>query len=334
MAAKICLEKDDLLELYKDSVATYLHLNEVTMRRRAWFVAILSALTAATGAGFFQAKTLPHFIVLLLGPAMIFAIAHIGTKAWARDYRAFLEGVSYMLKYQQLLGLHKLPCCPADSKDKDAYWHGEPIMAPRHLECRETASSEQWIEEQKNRRWSATTITGGLYSLTKVLAILLFGAIAFQAAQLVKPTHAALALQLQGKVFPPHLPGIALFAVMAMSLAIIFLHLKYKRPAIVQDRKNRIARAAEDCGKALGRKRAWKEAGGENKGNDIETAIALYNNSPACSKLSRHEYALVRRAAGLHQDGEFEPYRWWLDVIAGVVLMAGLIYYAIWLLFM
>ena len=116
--------------------------------------------------------------------------------------------------------------------------------------------------------------------------------------------------------------------------AIIFLHLKYKRPAIVQDRKNRIARAAEDCGKALGRKRAWKEAGGENKGNDIETAIALYNNSPACSKLSRHEYALVRRAAGLHQDGEFEPYRWWLDVIAGVVLMAGLIYYAIWLLFM
>lgn len=131
------------------------HFLEAHQKRVAFYSSILSAILAATIAGAMKATSGIHYTLLLAGPVLIFAIAHIARDGTFRIYQRFLEAVTIRAKIEQVIGLTK----PISELSHDAeYWVDEPFIPSRHMQARRKENStEDFIEASKRLGYHRST---------------------------------------------------------------------------------------------------------------------------------------------------------------------------------
>ena len=111
-------------------------------RRLAVFAGLLPAMIAATIAGAFQASDWWHFLILIGGPVLTFAIAKTAEDSTRRSYRRVLEAIALRAKCEFDLGLtsERAPAGP-----ETRWFETESFAMPRYLLSRSGVGASRGV---------------------------------------------------------------------------------------------------------------------------------------------------------------------------------------------
>ena len=142
-----------LLEMTRDDEHTSLDAHH---KRVAFYSSLISAILAATVAGAMRADTWLHYLLLLVGPVLVFSLATIARDGTFRFYQRFLEAVTTRAKLDQSLGLTDPDLLP---RPDTGYWLNESLVPPRYLKSRsDVTGSQEFIDKRKTTGYQRPTI--------------------------------------------------------------------------------------------------------------------------------------------------------------------------------
>jgi hypothetical protein len=203
----------DALDLYKVVSDEEHKALESHQARVAFITGLVSAIFAATIAGIFQAKAVPHYVVLLTGPLLIIGLSWLGIHVSRQFYERFLSAITMRAKLEQALGLTAIPhvglfsealnqSTPTESTETRPYWSNEPIVPTRHLKSRAgiPSSSEEWTNAKMREGYHASATL--LFRAGITLGCLLFLIIVVFAFRGMKTESPACV-----SIWAPHLIG-------------------------------------------------------------------------------------------------------------------------------
>jgi len=166
------LDKADLLALLAKVIDEEHWCLDAHQSRVHFYTSFISAIIVATIAGTLNAKEAHHYLLLLIGPLLIWAVAQIAEDGTYRLYQRFLEAVTMRAKLEQVLGLTN----PFPSLPPGAYWGTEPLIPDRYLRSRQEAqSSADLISTSRGKGSDAATLR--LLLVVRAIALTLFGAL-------------------------------------------------------------------------------------------------------------------------------------------------------------
>lgn len=153
------------------------HFLEAHQKRVAFYSSILSAILAATIAGAMKATSGIHYTLLLAGPVLIFAIAHIARDGTFRIYQRFLEAITIRAKIEQVIGLTE----PIKKiRFSLEYWADEPFVPSRHMKARRKENStDGFIEARKKLGYHRSS--RNLFITFQITAVLILFVLAYAA---------------------------------------------------------------------------------------------------------------------------------------------------------
>ncbi len=160
------IDLEELLSLVIDEEHWFLQAHQT---RVAFYTSFISAVLAATLAGTLEATKSIHFVVLMVGPAIVFVVSIIAQDGTYRFYQRFLESVTTRAKLEQALGLTRPS---VDPKQAETYWSGEPLIPARYIDARiSSASSYDFVQTHKHAGYHRPTRR--LFIFFQALSILL-----------------------------------------------------------------------------------------------------------------------------------------------------------------
>jgi len=137
--------------------------------RISFYSTIIATILGATIAGAAKVDNKNAYLLLLVGPLIVIALAHLGTYGTRTFYRRYLESVTVRAKMEQTLGLTKAQ--DGDSSDS-VYWKGEAFIPERHVEARkEFATSGEFVSKRMSMGYQKATEQ--LFSAFLAIAIIL-----------------------------------------------------------------------------------------------------------------------------------------------------------------
>ena len=170
------LSLEQLFELYQLVLKEEHFTLDEHQKRFSFFLVFNSSLIAATVAGAMKADSLLGFVLLLVGPALIFYISLLGKKGTFRFYRRFIEVISIRAKLEQIMRFDEILPNP----DHAVYWINEGLTPPRHKASREGCdTSEEFIEANAHKGYQAVAVRA--FDFFIVISVCLFVGIAAMA---------------------------------------------------------------------------------------------------------------------------------------------------------
>ncbi|MDT8429563.1 MAG: hypothetical protein RQ757_12455 [Pseudomonadales bacterium] len=163
-------EQSDRIALLKLHVEEEHHFLVEHQKRVSFYTSIVTAILGATVAGTINVEDTTHFLLLQIGPLLVFGVSRIAKDGTYRLYQRFLESITIRAKIEQELGL----TTPEASDIPNRYWEGESIVPPRHvLSRRASSSSSAFIKQHGNLGYHASTRR--LLTTFQLIAIALSG---------------------------------------------------------------------------------------------------------------------------------------------------------------
>jgi len=170
------LEKSERITLLASVVDEEHKFREAHQGRVNFYSSLIATLIAATIAGVLSAKESSHYLFLLTGPFLVWAVAQIAETGTFRLYQRFLEAITVRAKLEQSLGL----TLPLTSLPLDSYWPGEPLIPDRQLQSRRhAASSGALIAASCGQGYNRATQI--LFLVLRVIALVLAGGLSLMA---------------------------------------------------------------------------------------------------------------------------------------------------------
>lgn len=125
---------------------------EAHQKRIQFYASLVSAILAATIAGFLKAELWYDYVFLIIGPILAFSLSSIAKGGTFRLYQRFLEAVVMRAKIEQMSGMLEV-----DSSD-GSYWGEEPLVPTRQLEARKNhATSQEFINAHRDAGYQKST---------------------------------------------------------------------------------------------------------------------------------------------------------------------------------
>lgn len=155
-------------KLLEHAVAEEHYFLDAHQKRVTFYSSLISAVLVATVAGVMKADSALEYVLLLIGPAVVFALALLAHTGTFRFYQRFLEAVTVRAKLEQQLGLTQ-PRVTDTSENE--YWPEEPFVATRHIRSRRTKTSEEFIKKYSRQGYQKPTVR--LFCFFQCVAILL-----------------------------------------------------------------------------------------------------------------------------------------------------------------
>ncbi len=146
---------EQLFKLYELLVREEYFFIQLRQSRVAYYSGILVTLVSATVTGLLLAEKPYQFLLLGVGPIMIFVVALIAIFGTSRPHLRFLETITMRAKVEQDLGL--TDATSRLSAERGESWSGEPIVPARYVESREKyKTSDDFIKgERMQGYWKA-----------------------------------------------------------------------------------------------------------------------------------------------------------------------------------
>ena len=159
----------DLEKLLEVVIAEQQYWIDGHQKRVAFYSSLISAVFAATVAGALKADCSLEYLLLLIGPILVFSLAIIGRDGTFRFYQQVLEAITMRAKLEQALGLTN-ECFL--QKNASGYWQNESLIAHRHIESRKSAtSSKEFVEKSVSEGYQKSTRR--LFLVFQVIAALI-----------------------------------------------------------------------------------------------------------------------------------------------------------------
>ena len=141
-----------LEKLLETTISEEQYFIEAHQKRIQFYSSLISAILAATVAGFLKAEMWYQYAFLIVGPVMTISLSSIAMGGTYRLYQRFLEAVVMRAKVEQMSGMHET------NSTEGAYWEGESLVPTRHHENRtKHSTSKNFIEAYKNEGYQKST---------------------------------------------------------------------------------------------------------------------------------------------------------------------------------
>ena len=123
--------------------------------RVAFYASFITAILAISIAGFIDAKETMHYLILLIGPIIVFVVSLIALDGTFRFYQRALEAITIRAKCEQAIGITDSNVVP---KNVPEYWKEESLIPDRYLEARtSTISSSEFINQNISLGYQKST---------------------------------------------------------------------------------------------------------------------------------------------------------------------------------
>jgi hypothetical protein len=139
------MNRDELFKLYEIVIHEEHYFLESHQNRVAFYSSLQSALVAGIAVGLLQGTQWYHFLILCIGPILLYIVANSAVSGTSRLYQRYLETVTTRAKIEQELSLTVKQ--NQTEKHSEGYWKAEPFISFRHIENRQsTKSSDEFIK--------------------------------------------------------------------------------------------------------------------------------------------------------------------------------------------
>lgn len=141
-------ETDEMIDLYKVFIQQEQWNSKMHMDYAKWFLGINSSILAVTIAGMFKSDIWYEFVILTIGPILIFYLSEFANKTTERFYNRFLEAIISKSKIESKLGLLENS---APKSSAGLSWGNEPLILEKHLKNQNNfKTSSDWYASNKN----------------------------------------------------------------------------------------------------------------------------------------------------------------------------------------
>jgi hypothetical protein len=142
---------------------------EAHQTRIYFYSSIIAAVIGGAIAGAIRVENRLIYLLLLVGPLIVFILAHLGRRGTMRFYRRYLESVFTRAMIEQALGLTK----PLSSLDaKSDYWVEESFIPQRFIRTRkECSTSDAFVNKRLNMGYQKAT--NQLFYAFQAIAVLM-----------------------------------------------------------------------------------------------------------------------------------------------------------------
>ena len=128
---------------------------EAHQTRIYFYSSIIAALVGGTIAGAIKVENKHIYLLLIVGPLIVFILAHLARKGTERFYKRYLESVFTRAKIEQALGLTKVP--PSADTTSD-YWTSESFIPQRFIKARkDRPTSEEFVASRLTTGYQKST---------------------------------------------------------------------------------------------------------------------------------------------------------------------------------
>ena len=173
----IGLSKEILLEIWKIHQAQKMDYIAVLQKNLSFFSTLISAAFLATIVAASRSDEPYDYLLLLVGPVLVFALAQIAKLGTARSYIAFLEATTVIAKLETDMGLRTSGLRVIENPN--TLWPDEAYAPTRHIASEKSfdASAEFVSAKERDGYQGIILRTMTLFQVVSIIfAIALFGA--------------------------------------------------------------------------------------------------------------------------------------------------------------
>lgn len=134
------MTEDGLLKTYEIYYSRIEFIIGIHQKRISFFWSIISAIIGAVGIGLFNIKTNNQYLLLAIGPCLVFFISYMAKVILHKDKEALLHNIATVAKIEDILGLTDKDIKP------NSYWVNDAVISESYIEYRKKFNtSEEFI---------------------------------------------------------------------------------------------------------------------------------------------------------------------------------------------